>query len=424
MSSNIAEPITIVPPNEPHLGEKTVVQLPSSKSESNRALIIQAAYPNIIRLENISTAHDTQLLQQLLHTEAKTINAEDAGTTFRFLTAFYALSNQKKIITGTERMQQRPIGILVDALRQLGAHIHYTNKEGYPPLQLDGYTPNDTTTLEMPAHISSQFISAVLMGAPLLKKNITIHLKGNISSLPYILMTVAQMQQSGIHVEWQPNTQTLHIRGNNIPQPTLFSIENDWSAASYWYLLFLLGAQPQEKLLLRGLKKNSLQGDSQIANLMQPFGIHTHYHDEGISLEKNPHSTIPTQLNIDFTPCPDLAQTLMIAAATKGTTLVMQGLESLKIKETDRIAAMRTELSKIGTLLEEKNNHWLLKPATLPNLWTTPLLINTYQDHRMAMAFAPLAFLHPLQIENSAVVRKSYPHFWNDLATTSLKIMM
>ncbi|MBK0401786.1 3-phosphoshikimate 1-carboxyvinyltransferase [Adhaeribacter sp. BT258] len=384
------------------------VQLPASKSESNRALIIQALSPERITLQNLSDANDTVLLQRLLHASEKEINAEDAGTVMRFLTAYFSLTNQPKVLTGTERMCHRPIGILVDALRELGVEIKYLGQEGFPPLEIKGFEPkfSGKSNVKLRGDVSSQFISALLLCAPVLPHGLRLELAGKIASRPYIEMTLALMQQFGISSSFIGND--IEIAPKTYEGGT-FSVEADWSAASYWYSLVALAKKSE--ILLTGLKENSLQGDSKVAELMKDFGVKTTFLKEGILLTKTAETA--EKIAIDFSDIPDLAQTFAVLAAAKNIALEMTGLESLRIKETDRIAALQTELARFGaTLMETKPGTFLVKNDSVLG---RKIAVQTYHDHRMAMAFAPLALFQEIQIGNPEVVKKSYPQFWNEL---------
>jgi 3-phosphoshikimate 1-carboxyvinyltransferase len=387
---------------------KGTIQLPASKSESNRALLIQALSKEEIMLHNLSDANDTDLLQRLLKSAKREINAEDAGTVMRFLTAYFSLTNQSKILTGTERMCQRPIGILVDVLRELGTEINYLGQEGYPPLEILGFKPkfSGQATLNLRADVSSQFISALLLCAPVLSGGLVLELEGKIASRPYIEMTLALMQQFGISGSFIENRIEIAPKGYS---GGTFSVEADWSAAGYWYSMVALAKEAE--ILLLGLKANSLQGDSKIALLMENFGVKTIYLAEGILLTKTSETT--GKISIDFSDIPDLAQTFAVLAAAKNIELEMTGMESLRIKETDRIAALQIELAKFGALLQEtKPGTFLVKDGSV---WGRKVSVETYHDHRMAMAFAPLALLSEIEIEDPEVVRKSYPKFWEEL---------
>lgn len=392
---------------------RATIPLASSKSESNRALIIDALTDFQCTLQNLSTARDTQTMIRLLKSSDATADVLDAGTTMRFLTAYFAVTGQSKKMTGTPRMCERPIGILVDALRKLGADITYLNNEGYPPLQINGFTKTaGTDRISIRGDVSSQYISALLMIAPTLPNGLTLELTGSIGSRPYIEMTLEQMIYFGAHVtaDWEANTITVSAKAYT---PGPYTIESDWSGASYWYSVAALAEDEASEIELLGLKEKSLQGDSAIVDIMRPLGVDSTFTDTGVKLTKRP--TEPS-LSWDFTHCPDLAQTVAVCAAIKGVTLTLTGIESLKIKETDRVAALQAELQKIGAeLVEIEPNHQYVvrRLETVP---TIPATIETYDDHRMAMAFAPVAMQQSIIIEEPGVVAKSYPSFWDDMA--------
>jgi 3-phosphoshikimate 1-carboxyvinyltransferase len=384
------------------------ILLPASKSESNRALIIDALSGHTCTLHNLSEARDTQTMQRLLHSQEHTLDVIDAGTTMRFLTAYLAATNQNKILTGTPRMCERPISILVDALRKLGADISYMNNEGFPPIYIKGIQASGVQQIEIRGDVSSQYISALLMVAPVLPQGLTLTLTGNIGSRPYIEMTIKQMAHFGIEVSWQGNT--IIVKKQSY-QPATFWVESDWSAASYWYSIAALSSQAE--IELRGLKKDSLQGDSAIAGIMENLGVQTIYVEGSVRLTKKPSQK---QATVDFTHCPDLAQTVAVLCAAKDIHLTLTGIESLKIKETDRVKALQQELSKFGTTLQEVKTG--VYELTRKEVWKQPgepVEIDTYDDHRMAMAFAPLALMYPIVIQHPKVVVKSYPRFWEDL---------
>jgi 3-phosphoshikimate 1-carboxyvinyltransferase len=386
----------------------TEIPLPSSKSESNRALIINALAGGKDNLSNLAEARDTQTMMRLLASDDAVADVIDAGTTMRFLTAYFAITGQHKTMTGTPRMCERPIGILVDALRSLGADIQYVNQEGYPPLQLNGFQFSGNNQLQIRGDVSSQYISALLMVAPLLPNGLVLKITGELGSKPYIEMTLKQMEAFGVKVQrdWENMTLTVDAQKYN---PIPYAIESDWSGASYWFSAVALSEHEDATLELLGLKENSLQGDSVITQIMSRLGVKSEYTGRGFKLTKIPAET---SLEWDFTNCPDLAQTVCVVASAKNVPLTLTGLESLKVKETDRIFALQTELAKFGTtLLEvEKNHKYQLTPnAEKP---TKPISIHTYDDHRMAMAFAPLSLQMDITIEEPDVVVKSYPSFW------------
>ncbi|MHA6247102.1 3-phosphoshikimate 1-carboxyvinyltransferase [Pontibacter sp. CAU 1760] len=381
------------------------IKLPASKSEANRALIIAALSGEEAELLNLSEANDTQLLQRLLISDATEINAEDAGTVMRFLTAYYAVTGQQKTLTGTDRMCQRPIKVLVEALRELGADISYLGEEGYPPLQMNGFNGNGKSKLTVRSDISSQYISALLMVGPLLSDGLELELEGKIGSRPYIEMTLSLMAHFGVKATFEGNTITVAHQSYTA---TSFSVESDWSAASYWYSMVALAREADITLL--GLKEKSFQGDRAIVDIMDRLGVHTTFTPEGVQLSKKAHKH---HASFDFSDCPDLAQTIVALGAGKGIEIDMTGLESLRIKETDRIQALQLEVLSMKASVEEVTPElFKLKPGILPK---QQLSFRTYEDHRMAMAFAPIALLQPIEIKEPSVVRKSYPRFWEDL---------
>jgi 3-phosphoshikimate 1-carboxyvinyltransferase len=390
----------------------TAKLLPASKSISNRALIINAMAGNTSNLHNLSDANDTQLMLRLVNSPEKTIDVEDAGTTMRFLTAFYAMTNQNKILTGTARMKERPIALLVDALRTLGSNINYLGIEGFPPHEIVNFSGQKTNKLSIRGDVSSQYISALMMVAPLLPKGLHLKLEGKIGSRPYIEMTASIMKHFGADCEF--NNDTI-IVGNQKYSSAEYTVESDWSAASYWFAFAALSENAD--ILLPRLFDKSLQGDSVIAELMRSLGVTARM--EG-GLLRLTGSQATTEISWDFTHCPDLAQTVAVVCAVKGIKGNFTGLESLRIKETDRIAALQNELGKIGArLIENNRNHWTLIPSDkLPSSAS----FATYKDHRMAMAFAPLCTKMEVDIANPDVVRKSYPNFWNDLRSFGIEI--
>ena len=396
-------------------------QLPASKSEANRALILQALAGGG-NLGNLSDAHDTQLMRRLLAAAPGTdvLNAEDAGTVMRFLTAYLAVTNWRGRLVGTSRMQERPIGVLVEALRQAGASINYLNNEGYPPLELAGFAA--TTEAEAPTElavrgdISSQYISALLMVGPRLPGGLRLRLAGHVGSRPYIDMTVALMQLFGAN--YTAEGDTLTVRPGHY-QPTDYTVESDWSAASYWYSLVALAPAGSE-ITLPGLRRESLQGDQAIAKMMTYFGVATTFLSDGIHLKQQPLAPQTEVLTLDFTDCPDLAQTVVVVAAALNRPVDLTGLESLRIKETDRITALQTELAKFGGYLREVSEGRFRAESV--GFAVNNQSVATYHDHRMAMAFAPLAVRGPLTMESPAVVKKSYPRYWVELAKSGFII--
>ena len=388
--------------------KNNVITLNSSKSESNRLLIIQALSKEIINIKNLSNANDTIILKNLLNKNPNSIwNIEDAGTTMRFLTSFLSLKKNEVKITGSKRMEKRPIAILVNALNEIGAKIKYLKKEGYPPIYIKNKISQKINSIQIKGNISSQYISSLLLIAPILKNGIKIKIIEPLYSKPYVEMTLSLMKNFGIKYKWNKNeikiTNQKYLSGS-------YKIESDWSAASYWYSIISINDHIRS-LKLIGLRKNSFQGDKIIADIMKNIGVYTRFERDGISLIKN--SNLESTKEINFKNCPDLAQTILVIAAVKKIKLKLKGLESLKIKETDRLIAMKKELKKIGCNFYEANDEWILEKRN--NKLPKKLIINTYKDHRVAMSFAPLSSKLELVIRDPEVVNKSYPNFWNDL---------
>ncbi len=391
------------------------VVLTGSKSESNRALIIQALSQGSVSVANLSEAADTVTMGEALAiasdsstTGGRTkIDIGPAGTAMRFLTSFLSLSAGSFELTGSARMQERPIKLLVDALHTIGAKISYAAKEGYPPLHIDGPFEQTATKVSISGDISSQYISSLLLIAAALPKGLNLEIEGELTSKPYVSMTLDMLRESGIEYQW--NEQTISIPAQSFGKATLY-VEPDWSAASYWYAMVALAKEGS--LFLPGLRKNSLQGDIAIANIMTHFGVHTTFEEDGIKLQKGTLTGDPVFL--DLKECPDLAQTIVVIAAALRIPTTLTGLETLKIKETDRIAALQNEIGKFGCKLHEDKEIYTLD--TEGYFVPQELVIATYEDHRMAMAFAPLALHFPLvTVEEPAVVNKSYPGFWQHL---------
>lgn len=380
----------------------TTIPLPSSKSESNRVLIIDALTEGKNEISNLAEARDTQTMIRLLGKNPPVYDVLDAGTTMRFLTAYAAITNQNKVMTGTARMCQRPIGILVDALREIGAEIHYMNVEGYPPLAIHGLAEQTSDKVKIRGDVSSQYISAMLMIAPILPKGLEMELEGKVGSRTYIEMTLELMAKFGVNYSWEENIIKV---AHQSYKPTEFMVESDWSGASYWFSL--LACADSGELFLKGLKEDSLQGDSKIVEIMSHLGIKSTFNKEGVLLEKIPVTGLK---EFDFTHCPDLAQTVAVTCAILGQDAKFTGLESLRIKETDRIYALQQELAKFNAEFKEIEPEvfQVIPSVTMPN----EVRIHTYDDHRMAMAFMPLLTKTKVLIEDPEVVNKSYPSFW------------
>ncbi len=384
------------------------IELPPSKSISNRALILSSLAGANQWPDNLSDCDDTRVLIRALTEKNEVIDIGAAGTAMRFLTSFLSVKEGTHLLGGTERMKQRPVSVLVDALRQLGADIHYVEKEGYPPLLIRGGKLTGTE-ISLRGSVSSQYISSLLMIAPLLEKGLIIRLTGTVISRPYIDLTLKLMETYGVYAEWT-DTQTLSIPAANY-SPVHFTVEPDWSAAAYWYQITALASQAEVKL--NGLSAGSWQGDSRVAERFRPLGVETIYTPEGVRLVRHPN--LAKRLDYDFTEQPDLAQTFVVTCACLGIPFRFSGLQSLRIKETDRINALIREMGKLGFMLKEESES-ILSWNGKQGIATRHPAIDTYEDHRMALSFAPTAFRFPaLNINNPQVVSKSYPHFWNDL---------
>lgn len=399
---------------------RTEISLTGSKSECNRALIISALSKGSVKVENLSNAADTVTLNRILNElsqnslHQQTVDVGPAGTAMRFLTAFLASRNGKFLLTGSERMKQRPIGILAEALKAIGANIAYAEKDGYPPIIVQGPLSQSSNKVKIQGDISSQYISALLMVAPMLDEGLTLEIEGELTSLPYVKMTLDMLVTAGIAHEWSGNN--ISIKHQEFDEATLV-VEPDWSAASYWYSIAALADSAQ--IHLPYLKDKSLQGDSRIREIMVGFGVETLSLANGISL-----STIPKDFYdevMDLKDCPDLAQTIIVCAAVLGKNLQFTGLETLKIKETDRVLALQNELAKLGVTLTEENFMYTLNCDKLH--FPEKVSFRTYDDHRMAMAFAPLALvIKEVELEDMDVVEKSYPAFWKDLEKAGFTI--
>ena len=417
---------------------KGEIHLTSSKSESNRALIIQALCSKEFEIDNLSISNDTIVLQELLNkslqdlvdrsaeknndgvteNDLRTLSVNLAGTAMRFLTAFLAIQNKEVILTGAPRMKERPIKVLVDVLKQMGAEIAYEENEGYPPLRITGKKLVGEKVL-IDGGISSQYISALLMIAPKLDKGLTITFKGEIISKPYIDMTIEMMRYFGAEVQWLANS--IVVRSGEY-KTKFFKVEADWSAASYWYSIVALSKEAD--ITLYGLKQESLQGDSVVQEIYADFGVTTEFIEGGIRLTKSPKINHQSLL-INFKDCPDIAQTVAVTCAALNIKATLTGLKTLRIKETDRIAALHTELTKCGFSVDVKADDLVINRLSRAggNLMNdAKVAIETYDDHRMAMAFAPLAFHNSITIMDETVVAKSYPNFWKDLETVGFEI--
>jgi len=399
------------------------VALPASKSISNRALIIYALSGGQVLPQNLSDCDDTEVIINALRDMPEVINIKAAGTAMRFMTAFLSVTEGTHTLTGTERMKHRPIGILVDALRALGADITYAGEEGYPPLRITGQKLNGGT-LEIAGNVSSQYISALLMIGPALGKGLELRLTGDIISRPYIDLTLWMMREFGADAEWT-SSDTITVKPKPYSQRDYF-IESDWSGASYWYEIMALMGDNDTELRLTGLKDGSKQGDSVVRYIFSLLGVKTVFQSKKST--KPQTVTIKTngrclpKLEYDFINSPDLAQTFVVACAAKGIPFHFKGLSTLKIKETDRIEAMKKEMRKLGFVIESRNDSELIwdGKTCMP---TMERGIDTYEDHRMALAFAPYALKSgSIIINNPQVVTKSYPSYWTALADAGFSV--
>ena len=382
------------------------IQITGSKSESNRMLLLQALYPQIT-LDNLSNSDDTVAMKSGLESDKNMVDIGHAGTSMRFLSAYYStLENQEKILTGSSRMQERPIGVLVDALRQLGADISYLKNEGYPPLLIKGKRLT-ASEVRLSANISSQYITALMLIAPSLPDGLRLYLEGKITSIPYIEMTLSLLHKIGVdaifsgqHIQVFPKKEITQIT---------HAVESDWSSASYYFSMVALAKEAD--VSLSTYKKDSLQGDRVLMDVYQQFGVKSSIENNALALKKQTMGS--THVQLDLSDAPDIAQTIAVTCYGLGLSCSLTGLHTLKIKETDRLVALQNELSKLGATIEITDKSLHLHKRTNPI--RPNVLIETYHDHRMAMAFAPLGLLVPIRIQDADVVTKSYPGFWKDL---------
>lgn len=396
---------------------KNSVIITGSKSEANRVLVLQALFYKLA-IENLSNSDDTKVLQKALSSKEMIIDVHHAGTAMRFLTAYLSIQeNKTRILTGTSRMKERPIGVLVDALRTLGADISYKENEGFPPLLIKGNTLIKNT-VSLKANVSSQYISALLLIAPVLKNGLQLTLEGEITSVSYIKMTLELLESLGVETEFVENVITVKpfsVETKKLKNKT-FVVESDWSSASYFYSIVAL-SEVGTTIELSSYKENSLQGDSSLVAIYKEFGVTTQFNANSIVLIKTTIGLGDKSFNLNNSP--DIAQTIVVTAFAMGLQCDLYGLHTLKIKETDRLEALKTELSKFGANISVTNDSLHLeKTSTIKS----NVNVATYQDHRMAMAFAPLALKTDLVIKDSEVVSKSYPEFWNDLKTLGFQI--
>jgi len=401
------------------------IELTGSKSIANRALIIRALTEGDFPIHRLAAADDTVRLERLLASKDEVLDAGPAGTTFRFLTGYLSRRPGYQTLTGSQRMKERPIGILVDALRELGAAIEYVEKEGYPPLRIGYSTLDKASELTIAANTSSQYISSLLLLAPTLPHGLKLTLEGEIVSVPYIKMTLSLMAYFGVEHTWEGQTISVAPQAYTARE---FTVEADWSAASYYYGLAALA--PEADLQIDGLFAESVQGDAVVAELYSRFGVTTTFNQSGVRIEKSSAAAVPPLFEQDFVECPDIAQTLMATCAGLGVHALYSGLQTLFIKETDRVNAMKAELGKLGVALYKIPTHmsgagpgqqYFGQEGKADYAAGRPTFA-TYHDHRMAMALAPLALQHSVRIEDPLVVDKSYPDFYQDFEKLGFRV--
>ena len=388
------------------IAKESIIKITGSKSESNRLLLLQALYPNI-EIVNVSNSDDSKLMKNALSSALSTIDIHHAGTAMRFLTAYFSLQEGKEIVlTGSSRMQERPVKILVDALKDLGADISYLKNEGYPPLKIKGKTINKHQ-VTLSANVSSQYISALLLIAPRLKKGLELTLVGKITSVPYIKMTLNLLEQIGVKTSFENNQITVLPFNEHTPKKLI--VESDWSSASYFYSIVALSAIGT-KIELSAFKEYSLQGDSVLSSIYEEFGVETIFNDTSITLTKV--SNHINHFSYNLSNAPDIAQTIAVTCLGLEINCHLTGLHTLKIKETDRLVALKNEIEKFGTNVHITNDSLTFSKI---NPLANNVEVKTYHDHRMAMAFAPLAIKVGFNVFEANVVTKSYPDFWSDL---------
>ena len=403
------------------VNRQSSIKITGSKSETNRLLLLQALYPSIT-LENTSNSDDSEVMADALQKSKITnqksviVNVHHAGTAMRFLTAFFAIQEGKEVVlTGSSRMKERPIKILVDALKQLGAEITYEENEGFPPIKVIGKKLTESK-VSLPANVSSQYISALLLIAPKLENGLELTLEGEITSIPYIKMTLQLLNEIGVKISFENNKIT--VCHAELVSASNLTIESDWSSASYWFSIIAL-SEIGTQITLSSYKKDSLQGDSSLVEIYKNFGIETVFENNSITISKSEVCNLQT-LICNLQSSPDIAQTTAVTCFGLGIGCHLTGLHTLKIKETDRLEALKIELSKLGATISVTNDSLTIEQSTNLN---SNIAIATYQDHRMAMAFAPLALKVPIIINDAEVVSKSYPTFWEDLKNVGFTIL-
>ena len=392
------------------------ITITGSKSESNRLLLLQALYPQL-NIENLSNSDDSILMQKALQSSETVVDIHHAGTAMRFLTAYFASREGRKVIlTGSSRMKERPIEILVNALKTLGAEISYEENEGFPPLKILG-KKLDNSQVTLKANVSSQYISALLLIASQLEHGLELTLDGKITSVPYIKMTLSLLEEIGVNTSFDGQVIKV-LPFKEKPLVSSLTVESDWSSASYYYSIVALSEEGTE-ITLSAYKENSLQGDSVLAEIYKAFGVETTFDKHSITLKKSNDLNSEAIMNLDLANAPDIAQTIAVTAFGLGLECYMIGLHTLKIKETDRLVALKIELEKLGAHVNiTENSLHLLKSDKI----NSGVAIDTYKDHRMAMAFAPLGLKTNININDADVVSKSYPDFWKDLKAIGFQI--
>ena len=390
------------------------ISITGSKSESNRLLIINALYSNT-KLLNLSNSDDTKVLTKALSNLNGQVDIHHAGTAMRFLTAFLAqIEDREFVITGSARMQERPIGILVDSLNELGFEVRYLDKKGFPPLKIIG-KKNIKSEIKLNSTVSSQYISALMLIAPSLENGLKIILEGQIISKPYINLTLNILKKIGVKCIFKKNI--IEIKNHSKSKISQYTVESDWSSASYFYSIVSL--LDNTTIILSSFFDNSFQGDSKVSKIYESFGVNTTYKENTIRLTKMENYSKPDSLEFDLLENPDLAQTISVTALCMGIPLVLNGLQTLKIKETDRIIALKNELSKLGANVVYNDNSISINP---PDKLNENVNIKTYDDHRMALSFSPVGLITPIYIEDYNVVSKSYPDYWSDLKSIGFNI--
>lgn len=397
-----------------NIAKQSSVQITGSKSESNRLLLLQALYPEF-KLDNVSNSDDSNLMTNALSTQSEVVDIHHAGTAMRFLTAYFSIQEGREtILTGSKRMKERPIKILVEALQELGAEISYEENEGFPPIKIKG-SKLTKSKVSLKANVSSQYISALLLIATKLENGIELTLEGEITSVPYINMTLSLLDEIGVASSFIENTITVKPKTQN-SKPKTLTVESDWSSASYFFSIAALSDIGTE-ITLSSYKENSLQGDSALVEIYKHFGVSTIFNQNSLTLKKETSNIEPLTLNLKNAP--DIAQTIAVTCFALGMPCDLTGLHTLKIKETDRLVALKTEIEKLGgeVRITDKSLH-----LSAANKINSMVSIATYNDHRMGMAFAPLALKTAIVIEDAMVVSKSYPTFWDDLESIGFEI--